>query len=108
VRDLVVAGSLTRSAVQRALDATRPALEQCYRAAAQAAQRDLAGVLSASMVIDVDGQATQVQLAAFDLPSFAGCARQALGRARSRERPDTGTALATFSLAITPIPAEAP
>ena len=102
VRDLVVKGSLPRSAVQRALDTTRPALEQCYRVAAQGAQHDSAGKVDASIVIDVDGQATQVSVSSFALSGFANCARQALARARSRERPDTGTAQASFSLAITP------
>jgi len=74
--------ALPRSAVLRALDAMRPALEQCYRVAAAGAQRDAGGSLAASVVIDVDGQATQVTVAPFALGDFSACARQTLGRGR--------------------------
>ncbi len=102
VRDLDVRGSLPGSTVQRALDAIRPALEQCYRAAAQAAGRDAGGRVSGSLVIDIDGQATEVSLGAFALEGFSACARQALTRARSRQRPDTGSVSASFSLSVSP------
>jgi len=100
IEGLVVAGSLPRSSILRGLEAARPALERCYRVAAQGAQRDLSGKLRASLVIDVDGVPSDVSVGSFALAGFTSCAQQVLARARSRERPDTGSALASFTLTI--------
>jgi len=101
IQGLAVSGPLPRSVFVGSLNDARGGLEQCYRVAAQDAQRDVGGSVTASVVIDGDGHASHVTVDAFVLPGFSSCAQQVLGRTHLRERPDTGSAQANFSLVVT-------
>ncbi len=95
-------GSLPRSALARAIDGARPAIEGCYATAARAANRDVAGQLSAALVFDVDGKVTSVNLGSFGLPGLTSCVNTVLWKTRLRERPDTGSVDASFRIVFTP------
>jgi hypothetical protein len=108
VTQLAVRGSLPRSSVQRALDGVTPALAECYRRWAADAGHDQAATGTVSLGIDVDGGATRIAVGAWPLHGIAPCIAQALSRARTRDRPDTGTVEATFALVFSPLPPRGP
>jgi len=99
---VAVGGSLPRSAVARAIDATRSGLEQCYRASATAAGRNTTASARVSLVIDIDGRARNVSVGALPLPGLQACVAQAVARVRTKDRPDTGTVDASFQVTFTP------
>lgn len=102
--DLDVSGSLPRSSVQRALDGARSTFEACYREGAEAAGRDAPASLAVSFAVNIDGQLRDVNVAAFELPGVSACAAAAIGRLRTRDRPDTGTVTGSVRLRFSPLP----
>jgi len=102
VSGLTLDGALSRSALARAIEAQRPTLEACYADASRAAHRDAAVGATVQLEIDVDGRARVLAVGALGLPGLGACAGSALGRMRLKDRPDTGTVLASFHLAFAP------
>jgi len=102
--ELSVQGSLPHSSVQRALDGAIQAVEGCYRDGARAAAKDAVGNLKVSFEVNVDGQLRNVVVQSFSLPGVTACVQSNLGRLRTRDRPDTGTVIATARLRFNPLP----
>ncbi|MFO0746646.1 MAG: serine/threonine-protein kinase [Myxococcota bacterium] len=100
VLDLSVVGGLAPSSIARALAALEPAFERCYRAAVAGLDGDGVGSTAARVriEIDVDSRVSRVAVAPLPISGLTPCVADALERLRVRERPDTGTAAATFHL----------
>jgi hypothetical protein len=100
---VTVSGPLPSSDVERAVSRVAPAFTDCYRQAARKLGRDGAGTARATFFIDESKAARDVAVTGAPLPGMSGCLATALGRVRTREAPDVGTARVTLSIRFTPL-----
>jgi hypothetical protein len=97
VKALEVRGSLTASAVRRAMERVRPRWTECYEHVASATGQLQFAPVHVALVIDEAGRARDSHITTSGPAAFTECLSHAMSKLTA-EVPDTGTVAVLFDL----------